>query len=440
MAAPSMDPLDLISRLAVALGIGLVIGLERGWRTREARPGTRAAGIRTFAISGLLGGIVAALAQALPKQDLAGEPNLAGGIVLGAAFAAYSAVIALFSRDENQAVGNFSATTVIAGMLTFALGAYALLGDIRIAAGAAVATTALLASREELHGWVEKITWPELRSAVVLLAMTFIALPILPSEPRGPFGGVNLREVWIIAIVLAGVSFLGYAAVKYFGARRGLLLAAAAGGLASSTAVTITNARHAAAAEGSPRLLAAGVAVASAVMFLRVVGIVAALKAELLVLAAPALLAAALAAAGFAVACMTSRPKGEQYSGAKFRNPFDFLTVVGFAVFLGAIMVLARAVGEAFGAAGAVAGAIVVGLADVDAITVSIVHLTPATLTRAQAVVAILAAVGSDTVSKVAIGGAIGRGWFAADLAVMALACLAAGGAVASLTLVFLAP
>jgi hypothetical protein len=172
MAAPSMDPFDLISRLAVALGIGLMIGLERGWRTRQARPGTRAAGIRTFAISGLLGGIVAALAQALPKQDLAGDQNLAGGILLGAAFAVYSAVIALFSRDENQAVGNFSATTVIAGMLTFALGAYALLGDIRIAAGVAVATTALLAAREELHGWVEKITWPELRSAVVLLAMT----------------------------------------------------------------------------------------------------------------------------------------------------------------------------------------------------------------------------------------------------------------------------
>jgi uncharacterized membrane protein (DUF4010 family) len=110
------------------------------------------------------------------------------------AFAAYSVVIALFTRDENRASGNFSATTAIAGMLNFALGAYALLGDIRIAAGAAVAATALLASREELHGWVEKITWPELRSALVLLAMTFIALPILPNEPLGPFGGVNPRR------------------------------------------------------------------------------------------------------------------------------------------------------------------------------------------------------------------------------------------------------
>jgi uncharacterized membrane protein (DUF4010 family) len=432
-----MDLDELISRLGVALGIGLLIGLERGWRRRGATAGSRAAGIRTFALSGLLGGVIAALALALPKQEVGGAATLA--IVLGVAFAAYSAVIALFTRDENQAAGHFSATTAIAGMLTFALGAYALLGDMRVAAGAAVAATALLAAREELHGWVEKITWPELRSAVVLLAMTFIGLPILPDAP--PFGGVNPREVWLIAIVLASVSFLGYVAVKYFGARRGLLLAAAAGGVASSTAVTIANARRAATREGPPRLLAAGVAVASAVMFLRVVGIVAALKAELLVLVAPALIAAALTALGFAVAWMIwQHADRDEYRSVKFRNPFDLLSVVGFAVFLAAIIVLGRAVGEAFGATGAVAGAIVVGLVDVDAVTVSMVRLTPDTLSRTQAVLAILAAVASDTVSKIAIGAAIGRGWFAADLAVLASGCLAVGGAAAWLTFAYLAP
>ena len=434
-----MDLDELISRLGVALGIGLLIGLERGWRRRGATPGSRAAGIRTFALSGLLGGVVAALALALPKQEAGGATSLA--IVLGVAFAAYSAVIALFTREENQAAGHFSATTAIAAMLTFALGAYALLGDMRIAAGAAVAATALLAAREELHGWVEKITWPELRSAVVLLAMTFVGLPILPDAPLGPFGGVNPREVWLIAIVLASVSFLGYMAVKYFGARRGLLLAAAAGGVASSTAVTIANARRAAAREGPPRLLAAGVAVASAVMFLRVVGIVAALKVELLALVAPALIAAALTALGFAVAWMVwQHASRDEYRSVKFRNPFDLLSVVGFAVFLGVVIVLGRAVGEAFGATGAVAGAIVVGLVDVDAVTVSMVRLTPDTLSRTQAVLAILAAVASDTVSKIAIGAAIGRGWFAADLAVLASGCLAIGGVAAWLTFAFLAP
>jgi uncharacterized membrane protein (DUF4010 family) len=429
-----MDIHDLISRFAVALGIGLVIGLERGWRTRELEPGRRAAGIRTFAITGLLGGTTGALATAL-----GGAASAGGGIVVAVGFASYAAVIAAFTREENRADGTYSATSAIAGMLTFALSAYALIGDIRIAAAAAVAATGVLALRQQLHGWVENITWPELRSGLVLLAMTFVALPIVPNEAIGPFGGVNPREVWLIAIVLAAVSFVGYAAVKYFGARRGLLLAAAAGGLASSTAVTVANARRAAGGEGSPRLLAAGVAVASAIMFLRVLAIVIALQPSLLILVAPSLLAATLVAAGFAITWVYGPRRGEHETReVHFRNPFDFWSVVGFALFLGAIIVLGRLIGETFGATGAIAGAIVVGLVDVDAVTVSMARLAPHTLSVRQAALAILAAVASDTVSKIAIGAAIGRGWFAVDLAVMALGCIAVGGAVAWLTFALL--
>ena len=428
-----MDLQDLISAFAVALGIGLLIGLERGWRTRDVEPGRRAAGIRTFAITGLLGGTTGALAVAL-----GGAASAGGGIVVAIGFASYAAVLTLFTLEESRAGGSYSATTAIAGMLTFALSAYAVVGDMRIAAAAAVAAAGLLALREQLHGWVEKISWPELRSGLVLLTMTFIGLPLMPNEPVGPFGGVNPREVWIIAIVLAAVSFLGYAAVKYFGARRGLLLAAAAGGLASSTAVTIANARHAARGEGEPRLLAAGVAVASGIMFLRVAAIVTALNPSLLILVAPALAAATVTAAGFAVAWVLWQRTGEQeHREVKFRNPFEFWSVVGFALFLGAIIVLGRAVGETFGATGAVTGAIVVGLADVDAVTVSMARLAPETLSARQAALAILAAVASDTVSKIAIGAAIGRGWFAAELAVMAAGCILIGGTAAWLTWAF---
>jgi uncharacterized membrane protein (DUF4010 family) len=368
----------------------------------------------------------------LSSHASGGAASVVGGIVLGFSFAAYAAVMALFSRDENRAVGAFSATTAIAGMLTFALGAYALLGDLRIAAGAAVAAAGLRAFREELHGWVEKITWQELRSGLVLLAMTFLGLPIMPDHPIGPFGGVNPREVWIIAIVLAGVSFLGYAAVKYFGARRGLLLAAAAGALASSTAVT------AAAGEGSPRLLAAGVAVASAIMYLRVGAIVAALKPSLFMLIAPTLLSATLVAAGFAISWVcwpaTDTPGDQRVD---LRNSFDFWSVVGFALFLGLIIVLGRAMGETFGATGAVASAIFAGIADIDAITVSMARLTPETLSASDAALAILAAVASNTVSKVAIGAAIGRGGFAIEIAAMALACLLVGSVALWLTFVY---
>jgi hypothetical protein len=161
---------SLLSRVALALGIGLLIGLERGWRTRTAESGSRAAGVRTFAISGLLGGIAGAIAQIFSAPG--------GSIFLSVSFAAYAAVITTFCRDENAAEGTFSATTAIAGLLTFTLGAYAIIGDERIAAAAAITATGLLAIREELHGLVEKITWPELRSGVCTSA------PVRRRPPR----------------------------------------------------------------------------------------------------------------------------------------------------------------------------------------------------------------------------------------------------------------
>lgn len=425
-----MDTQDLLSRFAVAFGIGLLIGLERGWRERAAQSGSRTAGIRTFTISGLLGGVVGALAQAV-----GGAASAGGGLLLGLSFAAYTAVIAIFSREENRAEQTFSATTAIAGMVTFALGAYALVGDIRVAGAAAVATAGVLALRENLHAFVRRVTWTELRSGLVLLAMTFIALPIVPNESIGPFGGVNPREVWLIAIVLAAVSFLGYAAVKYFGARHGVLLAAAAGGLVSSTAVTASNAKRAPAGEGSPDLLAAGVAIASAISFLRVVALVAALKPSLLTLIAPALGAATIVAAGYAfVSVYWCGDETGKEPAVEFRNPFDLLSVIGFALLLAAIIVAGRALGEGVGTTGAILGAAAMGFADVDAVTVAMTRLVPQPLGVQGATYAILAAVATNTLSKIAIGAMVGRGRFA-----LAIAIMSAGAVVAALLALWVA-
>jgi uncharacterized membrane protein (DUF4010 family) len=419
-----MEFVEQIGRLAVAFGVGLLIGLERGWRTREAASGSRAAGIRTFAITGLLGGIVGTFARSADGSLAPG-----GAIILGVGLAVYAAVIALFAREENRAAATFSATTPIAAILTFAIGAYAALGDIRIAAAAGVAAAGILALREELHGWIEKITWPELRSGLVLLAMTFLALPIMPNEPVGPFGGFNPREVWLIAIVLAAVSFVGYVAARLFGETHGTLLTAAAGGLVSSTAVTVDNARRAAAGEGETRLLVAGVAVATAISIVRVAAIVGVLNPALLRIVAAPLLAAAIVAAGAGVGLTyLQRDEGGQQYGATYRNPFGFWSVLGFAVLLAAIMVLGRGLSDALGAAGAIGGAILAGLADVDAVTVSMSRLAPQPLSPMSASLAILAALGSNTISKIAIGAAFGRGRFAVQIGLIGLACFAAAG------------
>ncbi len=263
-------------------------------------------------------------------------------------------------------------------------------------------------------------------------------LPVVPDTTIGPSGGVNPREVWLIAIVLAGVSFLGYGAVKFLGAERGVLLAGLAGGLVSSTAVTLTSARRAAAGEGAPRLLAAGVSIATAISFLRVIAIVAVMQPVLLALIAPALAAATLVAAVYAVGAVYWHADGsasEKPPPAEFDNPFSFWPVVGFAIFLGIVIVLGHAIGETFGASGALLGAAGVGLADVDAITFSMARLVPAPLSQLAASAAILAAVASNMLSKLAIAAVIGRGRFAAEVAAMTVGCWLVGLAVLWATL-----
>jgi uncharacterized membrane protein (DUF4010 family) len=429
-----MELHDLLMRLAVALAIGLLIGLERGWRTREEASGSRTAGIRTFAISGLLGGIVGALAVAA-----GGAASVAGGIIIAAGFVVYSAAIAMFGREENRADSTFSATTVIAAMTTFALGAHALVGDLRASAAAGVTVAVILALREVLHGWIANITWPELRSALILLAMTTIALPIVPDATIGPYGNVNPREIWIIAIVLAGISFAGYVAVKYLGTTHGTLLAGAAGGLVSSTAVTITNARHASVQPASARILAAGVALANGVMFLRVLVVAAVLNARLMAWLAPTLLVAALAAGAFALIAGYWRGRDkEEAQEIRLRNPFSFWSVVGFALLLAVVLVAGRALGETFGASGAIAGAAIAGLLDVDAITVSMARLAPQPLDTRSAALAIIVAATTDTISKVAIGASLGGRRFAVEVALMALGCILAGGIALWLTVALL--
>jgi uncharacterized membrane protein (DUF4010 family) len=420
-----MDLQDLLSHFAVALGIGLLTGIERGWRTRDERPGSRTAGVRTFTIIGLLGGTTGVLAEA------AGKPlTLTGGIILGACFAAFAVTFAMMCRDENLADKSYSATTAIAGMLTFALSAFAMIGDMRAAGAAAVATVCILALRAPLHDWLSRIEEREIRSALVLLAMTFIALPVIPDDPIGPFGGVNPREIWAIAIVLAGVSFAGYVAVRALGSQHGVMLAAAAGGLVSSTAVTASNAKRAAAGEGAPRLLAAGVALSTAVSFARVIAIVAVLKPELLRMIGPALAAAILVAVLYALIAAYWRKSDTGDTGqVDFKNPFGFWSVMGLAVLLAAIVLVGRALGENLGAAGAIVGAIALGVADVDAVTVSMSRLAPQPLSLNDAALAILAAVISNNLSKVGIGIVAGRGAFAVEITAMAILCLAAGAA-----------
>lgn len=416
-----MDADDLIRRLAVALAIGLLVGAERHWRERDEAPGKRTAGVRTFALVGLAGGIVAALTEEA-------EP-LARAVLLAAGLLALVASLLPFALREGEAEGRYSATGTVAAVGTYLLGALAVAGKVEAAGAAAVAMTAVLAAREPLHGLMARITWVELRSAILLLSMTLVALPLVPDVPIRWLAGINPHQIWTLAVLLAAVSYLGYLGVKLGGAEKGLLLAGAAGGLISSTAVTLSNAS--AAAKGGPAGgLAAAALVAGVVSCLRTAGLALLVAPQMARALLPALVAAAAGMGVVALLLARRRAPAAEEGPATPGNPFEIGAVLRMALLLGVVSALTKLGAERLGGAAVIVIAAVTGLTDVDAITLSVPPMVPEVIDARVAVLAIAAAVASNTVAKAAYAVALGSGRYGRLVALGSLAGLAAGAAV----------
>ncbi|MDY0884646.1 MgtC/SapB family protein [Dongia soli] len=407
-----MSELELFHRLGAALAIGLLIGLERGWKAREAGEGERTAGLRTFALTGLMGGISGAIAAA------------ASPLLLAPALVVFAAAFILFSWREARAQGDLGATTVVAGLLTFLLGAYAVLGDLHVAVAAAVAMAVLLALKKPLHSWIEKLTWPEIRAVLILLAMSFLFLPLLPDRKIDPWQTINPAEIWLLAILIAGLSFAGYVAVKLIGDQAGLALAAVAGGLTSSTATTVSFARWGKAHDDAAPLLAGGILIAGVIMMIRVVVIAGALNPSLILgLAVP------LGAAGLVTAViglfLILRPAALNRNGKsappklELKNPLDLGMALKMAALIAIIMLISELATTYIGAHAIYPVAAISGVVDVDALTLSMARIsgrggsdaaggTGGQISAEAAIIAILLAAGVNTVAKAAMAAGIG--------------------------------
>lgn len=412
-----MEFQELATRLSLALALGFVIGLERGWKERDEAEGQRAAGLRTFSLIGLMGGVFGVL-------SLGGDR-----LLISAGFITTGAVLALFIWRDTAREGDYSATTLIAALLTFALGALAVLGDMQLAAGAGVATVALLAHKAALHGFLSRLTWQELRSGLLLAAMTFIALPLLPDRAIDPWGALNPHQLWLMTILIAAVSFAGYVAVKLAGPSRGLVLAAALGGLVSSTVVTLTLASLARTNAARIGLLAGGILASGAVMMGRVLVLAGAVNLPLARALAVPLAAAALVQAVSAMLLIgrDHRVGGQGPEALMHRNPFLLPEVLKFGAMLAVVMLAAGIAHSLWGGGGLLAVAAISGLADVDALTLSVANMGPAT---AAGAVAVLTAVGVNSIAKavyawIAGGARIGLVLLAFNLAAIVAAAAA---------------
>jgi uncharacterized membrane protein (DUF4010 family) len=342
---------------------------------------------------------------------------------------------------ESMRDDDLSVTGTIAGLLVYVLGAYAMWGDLRIIAALGVALVGLLAFKEALHNWLDKVTWKELRSALLILAATAIALPLLPDRTIDPWDAINPRELWILTILVAGASFAGYVAVKTLGGDVGVLAGAAAGSLVSSTVVTAEVGRQVKTGQAHALVGGAAASLAAAISVSRVVALLAVTAVPIMPEAGPALVAAALT---FAIAAFTMRffdkeeAKGD--SAQNLKSPLDLSSVAQFVLLLGGVIIIGRIVSDMYGQEGLLPFAATAGLADVDAVTLAASSLVRNGLDAEIGAHAVMVAVLMNTLSKGVIAFMTGGWRYAALYFAAALAATIAAAAVWFLVTPLIAP
>jgi uncharacterized membrane protein (DUF4010 family) len=390
--------LMVASRIAIALALGLIIGMERSWQDRESPDGVHSAGVRSFAFAGLLGGLSALLA---------GEPGI---LLLGIAFLGFAAmIVAAYVMTARQG-NDFGITSELALLITFVLGALAGKGYTAEAAAAAVTTVALLGFKKELHESLKRLDRPELIATIQLLLIAAVVLPLLPDRNLGPWQALNPRSIGLLVLLIAGISYGGYFAMRFLGPRVGILATAVLGALVSSTAVTLSFGRMAKRGQGSMALLGAGISLASGTMALRILVEVAVVNSALLpLIGLPiALLAVVPLLAAMAIALRKSSE--EAIAAVPLRNPIELGSALGFAGFLALLFILIRAFETWFGNAGIYGLSALSGISDVDAVSLSLAQATKGNLPLSVGATGIAIAAMVNTAVKAVLASVIG-GW-----------------------------
>ncbi len=384
---------DALLSIAVAVAAGGLIGAERE-QAHGGRKGVDFGGVRTFPLVALAGVLGAMLRP------------IVGAWVLGTLFVAIVALLAIsHARSKAEDVG---ISSEIAALITFVLGVLAGTPEILasgprfllVAAGAAT-TMGLLALKHPLHGFIARVSSDDVYATAKFVLLALVVIPLLPNEAYGPFDVLNPFKIGLMIALVAGISFAGYVAARLVGSRRGLLVTGIVGGLVSSTAVTLTLARRAKEAPAVVPIVSVAILAASATMFARVLTIVAVADARLLrELALPL---GVMAAAGYILAFVLFRkgPKdGRSGEPIPFRNPFELRYALTFGLLYGLVLFIAKAAQVTIGARGLYGSAILAGLTDVDAITLSVVELHRSGTDAGVATTSITLAAITNTLAK----------------------------------------
>jgi uncharacterized membrane protein (DUF4010 family) len=372
--------------VATALAAGVLIGIERGWKLKDEKPGSRVAGVRTFSMLGLGGGI-AGLLGAL------GQPIAAGALAVGA-------VAVMVVAFAPQLKGHHDSTTAVAALVTIAIGLLAGSGSAGLAIACAAVAVAILALKTELHGFVERLDSKDVKALARYAVIAGAVLPFLPNGEYGPLGAWNPQQLWLVVVIVTGFSFLGYIANRLFGERHGTIATAVIGGLYSSTAVTQSLSERLG-KTSSPGAEPAGIALASAVMYVRVLLLVAVLATRIALPFAIITLPAILVGAGAGWWLYRKSPRADAPTAPG--NPIALLPALGFVAFVAAMAVAVAWAEGRFGQQGIALLLLISGSANVDVAIITAGGLPPQAISAELAAIALAGTIVVNMVVKIGV-------------------------------------
>jgi uncharacterized membrane protein (DUF4010 family) len=409
-----MTASDIFALLIATLG-GAAVGVERQWSGHADGPRARFAGIRTFTMLGAVGGFSGWLWKA--------GVTMPAAILFGGAVAIVAAAYVAASRQD------VDATTEVAALVVVAAGMLAGIGSVQLASGIIALVTLLLVEKSRLHALVGRIDDLSLRSGVRFAVMALVVLPLLPVGPYGPFGGIRPRELWVLVLFFTGLSFAGYLARRLAGPDHGYLVTGLLGGLVSSTNVTFTFARTSRSDPTTDRALAYGAVAANAMVYPRVLIATAILNPAVLPqlafhLAAPGVVAAIATMMG------VRRSPETGSTDVTLQNPLQLTAALQMALLFQIVLMAVHIARAWWGASGVISSAAILGLTDVDALTVSMARSVAHTVSPTVAAMAIAVGILANTVMKLVLTLLFGSPSFRTIAGgALALMLLALGGA-----------
>jgi uncharacterized membrane protein (DUF4010 family) len=394
-------PLPVVAQhLGIAAVAGLAVGVEREWSGHAQGPDARFAGVRTFLLLGLLGGMSGWLVTE-------GISSAAVALLVAGAALTLTAYFIAAQRTAESIDG----TTEVAALVVLGIGFAAGIGYMAVAGGLASLVVLVLAEKTRIHGLLKHLDEAELRAGLQFAALALVVLPILPEGPFGPLGGIKPRALWTIVVIFSGLNFLGYLARRVVGARRGYGVTGMIGGVISSTAVTLDFARASRHESGVGGALAIGVIGACTVLLPRITIVSAVLNPAVARALIPYLVPAFIAGTVI-VAVALFRPAVTTQLPQEDGNPLRLGSAIQMALLFQVALTASSLAAKYWGGRGVISTAVVLGLTDMDALTVSMNQLGTSAELVALSARAIAVGVLTNTIFKATLAMVVGTGRF----------------------------